>query len=111
MGMISNFTSFQPVYWNNILKIIFGRQLMSFLCREMESHFQPTTSYGGVLGTAMSCQPGVVGDPERTLIQDFASISRPASAALPAGRGREDQVVKEGIQNAGTPSRTASLGD
>jgi hypothetical protein len=65
MGMISNFTSVQPVYWNNLLTIIFGRQLMSFLCREMESHFQPTTSYGGVLGTAMSCQPGVVGDPEK----------------------------------------------
>jgi len=34
-----------------------------------------------VLNTAMSCQPGVVGDPDSTLIQDFASISRPASAA------------------------------
>jgi hypothetical protein len=32
---------------------------MSFLCREIESHFQPTTGYGAVLGTAMSCQPGV----------------------------------------------------
>jgi hypothetical protein len=30
---------------------------------------------------AMSCQRGVVGDPESTLIQNFASISRPASAA------------------------------
>src|SRR5438270_13489251 len=29
----------------------------------------------------MSSWPGVVRDPESTLIQDFASISRPASAA------------------------------
>jgi hypothetical protein len=48
---------------------------------EIKSHFQPII---GMLVTAMSCQPGVVGDPERTLIQDFASISRPASAASPA---------------------------
>ena len=51
------------------------------LCREVESHFQPITRQGGVLGTAMSSWPGVVRDPENTLIQDFASISRPASAA------------------------------
>jgi len=47
----------------------------------VESHFQLITGYGGVLSTAVSCQPGVVSDPESTLIQDFASISRPASAA------------------------------
>jgi hypothetical protein len=38
---------------------------MSFPCREIESHFQPITGYGAVLGTAMSCQPGVEGDPEK----------------------------------------------
>src|SRR4029077_21208217 len=32
----------------------------------------------------MSCQPGVLGHPERTLTQDFASISPPASPASPA---------------------------
>jgi hypothetical protein len=62
------------VCWHNI-----PTHVHSFV-RKIKSHFQPITGYGGVLGTAMSCQPGVVGDPERTLNQDFASISRPASA-------------------------------
>jgi hypothetical protein len=43
----------QPLCWNNIPKIIFERRVMSFLCQEIESHFQPMTGYGGVLGTVI----------------------------------------------------------
>jgi hypothetical protein len=62
------------------LKIILAKQLMSFfLSGEIKSHFQPITiiegaGYDDVLPT------GVVSDPERTLNQDFASISVPPLA-------------------------------
>jgi hypothetical protein len=85
MGMIANYTRRSTVCWNNILKIIFERQLMSFLYLGDQKSFSAYNRLWRVLGTAMSCQPGVVGDPERTLIQDFASISRQASAALHDG--------------------------
>ena len=85
MGMISNYTRRSTGVFEKYLKIILAKQLMSFFYRaEIKSHFQPITGYEGVPGKAMSCQPGVVRDPERTLNQDFASISRPASAASPA---------------------------
>jgi hypothetical protein len=89
MGMISNYTRRSAGVLNNILKLFLKDSSCHSFVWEIKSHLQPITGYGGVLGTPMSCQPGVMGDPERTLIQDFASISRPASAASPAGRGVE----------------------
>jgi hypothetical protein len=86
MGMISDYTRRSAGVMGKIFRRLFlkDNSCHSFIW-EIKSHFQPITGYGGVLGTAMSCQRGVVGDPESTLIQDFASISRPASAALRDG--------------------------
>jgi hypothetical protein len=81
MGMISNYTRRSTVCWNNVLKIIFEDSSCHSFIWEIKGYFQPITGDGGMLGTAMSCQPRVVGGPERTLNQDFASISRQASAA------------------------------
>jgi hypothetical protein len=75
MGMISNYTRRSAGVLNNILKIIFERQLMSFFYLGDQKSSSAYNRLWRGAGTAMSCQPGVVGDPQRTLIQDFTSIA------------------------------------
>src|SRR5271169_1137761 len=85
MGMISNYTRRSTGVLEQHFEDYSGKtaHLILFIWGDQKS-FSAYNGYGGVLGTTMSCQPGVVSDPERTLNQDFASISRPASAASPA---------------------------
>jgi hypothetical protein len=77
MGMISNYTRRSTGVLEQYFEDYFGKTAHVILfIWEIKSHFQPITIME-VQGTTMSCQPGVVSDPERTLNQDFASISVP----------------------------------
>jgi hypothetical protein len=58
MGMISNYTRRSAGVLNNILKIIFERQLMSFFYLGNQKSSSAYNGYGKGLVTAMSCQSG-----------------------------------------------------
>src|SRR5271169_1183580 len=81
MGMISNYTRRSTGVLEQHFEDYSGKtaHLILFIWGDQKS-FSAYNGYGGVLGTTMSCQPGVVSDPERTLNQDFASISVPSLA-------------------------------
>src|ERR1700746_195477 len=87
----------------------------------VESHFQLITGYGGVLSTAVSCQPGVVSDPESTLIPGLR-LYQPSELAWPEGvasertpPGHEPRTMRLlrrciiGSSRAGTASRKVWL--
>jgi hypothetical protein len=59
MGMISNYTRRSAGVLKQYSEDYFlkDNSCHSFIW-EIKSHLQPITGYGGVLGTAMSCQPG-----------------------------------------------------
>src|SRR6516162_1608017 len=63
MGMISNYTRRSTGVLEQYFEDYFGKTAHVILFKEIKSHFQPITIME-VQRTTMSCQPGVVSDPE-----------------------------------------------